>query len=92
MSNITQFGKGWKQKYHDIEKEKHDLLHEMLQEKELLNSCKQEAELMKKYIKHPEKDQFSKVWGTGIPKLKTAQAQNKKLKELIIKITFIQRG
>ena len=54
----------------------------MLQEKELFNSCKQEAELMKKYIKHPDKDQLSKVRGTGIPKLKTAQAQNKKLKEL----------
>ena len=74
--------KHWKQKYHDIEKEKHDLLKEMLEEKELFNSCKQETELMKKYIKHLEKDQFSKVRGTGIPKLKTAQAQNKKLKEL----------
>ena len=72
----------WKQKYHDIEKEKQDLLQERLQEKELVNSCKQENELMKKYIRQLEKDQFSKVRGTAIPKLKTAQAQNKKLKEL----------
>ena len=72
----------WKQKYHDIEKEKQDLLQEMLQEKELFNSCKQDNELMKKYIRQLEKDQFSKVRGTAIPKLKTTQAQNKKLKEL----------
>ena len=36
--NITEAEiKHWKQKYHDIEKEKHDLLQEMLQEKELFN-------------------------------------------------------
>ena len=38
----------WKQKYLDLEKEKEDLLQEMLQEKELFNSCKEESELMKK--------------------------------------------
>ena len=72
----------WKQKYLDIEKEKEDLLQEMLQEKEHFNSCKQENEVIKKYIRQLENDQFSKVRGTAIPKLKTSQAQNKKLKEL----------
>ena len=37
---------------------------------------------MKKYVRQLEKDQFSKVSGTAIPNLKTAQAKNKKLKEL----------
>ena len=53
----------------------------MFQEKELVNSCNQQNEDMKKYIQL-EKDQFSKVRGTGIPNLKTAQAKTKKLKEL----------
>ena len=60
----------WKQKYLDLEKEK-DLLQEMFQEKELSNSCKEESELMKKYIKQLEKDQFTKVRGIAVPKLKT---------------------
>jgi len=72
----------WKQKYRDIEKEKQDLLQERLQEKELFNTCNQENEDMKKYIRQLEKDQFSKVRGTAIPNLQTAQAKNKKLKEL----------
>lgn len=54
----------------------------MLLEKKLFNSCNQENEDMKKYIRQLEKDQFSKVKGTAIPNLKTAQAKNKKLKEL----------
>lgn len=54
----------------------------MLQEKELANSCNQENEDMKKYIRQLEKDQFSKVRGTAIPNLKTVQAENKKLKVL----------
>ena len=70
----------WKQKYLDLEKEK-DLLQEMFQEKELSNSCKEESELMKKYIKQLEKDQFTKVRGIAVPKLKTTQAQKRKLKE-----------
>ena len=45
----------WKQKYLDLEKEKEDLLQEMLQEKEMSNSCKEESELMKKYIKQLKK-------------------------------------
>jgi len=39
-----------KQKYLHIEKEKQDLLQEMLQEKEMFNSCKQENEFMKNTI------------------------------------------
>lgn len=54
----------------------------MLQEKELANSCNQENEDMKKYIRQLEKDQFSKVRGTAIPNLKAVQAENKKLKVL----------
>jgi len=61
----------------------------MLQEKEHFNSCKQESEVMKKYIRELENDQFSKVRGTAIPKLKTSQAQNKKMKELK---TRVQEG
>ena len=72
----------WKQKYTDLEKDKQDLLQEMLQENELFNSCRTENELMRKYIRQLEKDQFTTVRGTAIPKLKTTQAQNKKLKEL----------
>ena len=72
----------WKQKYLDLEKEKEDLLQEMLQEKEMSNSCKEESELMKKYIKQLEKDQFAKVRGIAVPKLKTTQAQKRKLKEI----------
>ena len=53
----------------------------MFQKKELVNSCNQQNEDMKKYIQL-EKDQFSKVGGTCIRNLKTAQAKNKKLKEL----------
>ena len=73
--------KHWKQKYLDLEKEKEDLLQEMFQEKELSNSCKEESELMKKYIKQLEKDQFTKVRGIAVPKLKTTQAQKRRLKE-----------
>ena len=72
----------WKQKYLDLEKEKEDLLQEMLREKEMSNSCKEESELMKKYIKQLEKDQFTKVRGIAVPKLKTTQAQKRKLKEI----------
>ena len=71
-----------KQKYVDLEKEKEDLLQGMLQEKEMSNSCKEESELMKKYIKQLEKDQFTKVRGIAVPKLKTTQAQKRKLKEI----------
>ena len=37
---------------------------------------------MRKYIRQLEKNQFTTVRGTAIPKLKTTHAQNKKLKEL----------
>ena len=57
----------WKQKYTDLEKEKQDLLQEMLQEKELFNSCREEREQMRKYIRQLEKDQFTTVRGTAIP-------------------------
>ena len=72
----------WKQKYLDLEREKEDLLQEMLREKDMSNSCKEESELMKKYIKQLEKDQFTKVRGIAVPKLKTTRAQKRKLKEI----------
>ena len=72
----------WKQKYADIEKAKEALFKEMLEEKELNSACQQECANMKKYIRQLEKDQFCQVKGTAIPKLKSTQAQNKKLKEL----------
>jgi len=71
----------WRQKYADIEKEKEALFLEMLEEKELNSACQEESANMKKYIRQLEKDQFSQVRGTGIPKLKSTQVQNKKLKE-----------
>ena len=71
----------WKQKYADIEKEKEALFLEMFEEKELNSACQEECANMKKYIRQLEKDEFSQVRGTGIPKLKSTQTQNKKLKE-----------
>jgi hypothetical protein len=62
----------WKKKCEDIEKEKECLFLEMMSE----------AEQMKKYIKGLEREQFTSVKGTAIPKLKTKQAQNRKLKVL----------
>ena len=72
----------WKQKYADIEKEKEVLFLEMLEEKEFNSACQEDCANMKKYIRQLEKDQFCQVRGTAIPKLKSTQAQNKKLKEL----------
>jgi len=37
---------------------------------------------MKKFIKQLEKDQFTKVKGIAVPKMKTTPAQNMKLKEI----------
>ena len=72
----------WKQKFHDLEKEKEKLFEEMLKEKDHYQSCKEESELMKKYIKQLENDQFKKVRGTPVPMITTTQARNRKLKEL----------
>lgn len=71
-----------KEKYSDIEKEKQELFLEMLKEKEAHNIYQEENEKMKKYIRQLEKDQYCQVRGTAIPKLKSTQAKNKKLKEL----------
>ena len=54
----------------------------MLREKDLNLSCKEESELMKKYIRQLENDEFKKVRGTSIPGIKTSQARNRKIKEL----------
>lgn len=54
----------------------------MLKERDLYQSYKEESELMKKYIKRLENDQFKKVRGTSIPEITTTQARNRKLKEL----------
>ena len=72
----------WKQKYSDIEKEKEALFLQMLEEKEFNSACQEDCDNMKKYIRQLEKDQFCQVRGTAIPKLKSTQGQNKKLKEL----------
>ena len=72
----------WREKFHDLEKEKEKLFEEMLSEKNLNLSCKEESELMKKYVRQLENDQFKKVRGTPIPDIKTSQARNRKIKEL----------
>ena len=72
----------WKQKYADIEKENEVLFLEMLEEKKINSACQEDCANMKKYVRQLEKDQFCQVRGTAIPKLKSTQAQNKKLKEL----------
>ena len=72
----------WREKFHDLEKEKEKLFEEMLREKDLNQSCQEESELMKKYIRQLENDQFKKVRGTPIPDIKTSQARNRKIKEL----------
>ena len=43
----------------------------MLREKDQHQSCKEESELMRKYIKQLENDQFKKVRGTPISKITT---------------------
>ena len=45
-------------------------------------SCKEESELMRKYIKRLENDQFKKVRGTPISKITTIQGKNRNFKEL----------
>ena len=72
----------WREKFHDLEKEKEQLFAEMLREKDLNLSSQEESELMKKYIRQLENDQFKKVRGTPIPDIKTSQARNRKIKEL----------
>ena len=66
----------------DIEKEKQELLLEMARKKMLATSFQEENGLMKKYIRHLEREQFSQVKGTPFPSLKTTHSQNKKLKEV----------
>ena len=61
----------WKRKFQDLEKEKEKLFEEMLREKDQHQSCKEESELMRKYIKQLENDQFKKVRGTPISKITT---------------------
>ena len=75
----------WKQKYADIENEK-VLFLEILVEKELNSACREEYDNMKKYKTQLEKDQDSQVRGTSIPKLKSTEAPNKKLKEFKSKV------
>ena len=72
----------WKQQFHDLEEEKQKLFQEMLKEKDKYQSGKEESELMRKYIRQLESDQFKTVRGTPIPEITTSQARNRKLKEL----------
>lgn len=57
-------------KYADIEKEREHFL-ETLKEKELNNACQEDCDNMNKCMRQLEKDQFSQVRGTAIPKQKS---------------------
>ena len=65
-----------------LKKTKKHFYLEMVEEIELNSACQEDCANMIKYIRQLEKDQFCQVRGTAIPKLKSTQAENKKLKEL----------
>ena len=75
----------WKQKYADIEKKKF-FSWKYLWKKNLIVPAEKNMTTWKKYKRQLEKDQDSQVRGTGIPKLKSTEAQNKKLKEFKSKV------